>query len=107
MKETHFTEKISPILTKLTNYLGDKEFLVGTLSYADFIFYETASLLKHIFPAILTPQITSYSQRFENLPGIKEYFANPSLDLKIYVPPGVTFWKGVPWFKPIWSDCLS
>jgi len=35
-KETVFTEKLSPALLKLTGYLADKDFLVGSLSYADF-----------------------------------------------------------------------
>lgn len=60
IKEVYFIEKISPILTKLTTYLANKEFIVETISFADFIFYETLSFLRNIFPVIITPQIISY-----------------------------------------------
>jgi len=51
-------------------------------SYADFIFYELLSAFRHIFPASITPTLAAYIQRFEGLPGIKEYIANPSINLK-------------------------
>ena len=81
-KDEVFSEKVQGRITQITEYLGKKDFLAGTLSYADFIFYELLSAFRHIFPASITPTLAAYIQRFEGLPGIKEYIANPSINLK-------------------------
>lgn len=94
-KETVFAEKLSPSLVKLTDYLADKEFLVGSLSYADFLFYELLSYARAIFPNSITEKLAAYIKRFENLPGIKEYIAKPTVNLDHFLNPKYAVWSGI------------
>jgi len=93
-KDEVFAGKPHEILSKITAYLGNKNFLVDTLSYADFIFYELLSAFRHIFPTSITPTLAAYIQRFEALPGIKEYIAHPTINLKQF------FGKTAQWSGP-------
>ncbi|KAL4478046.1 hypothetical protein ABPG72_013485 [Tetrahymena utriculariae] len=93
-KDKVYNEKLSVGLKKLTDFLGNKEFLLGSLTYADFLFYETLSYYKHIFPQSITPTVANYLNRFQNLPGIKEYIAKPSVDLNAFLPPSKAAWHG-------------
>ncbi|EAR99883.2 glutathione S-transferase, amine-terminal domain protein (macronuclear) [Tetrahymena thermophila SB210] len=81
------------LLKKLVSFLGDKEFLLTTLTYADFLLYEILCYYKYIYPQAITPTLTAYMNRFENLPGIKQYIANPNINLKAFLPPFAT-WSG-------------
>jgi len=83
-KDQVFKDKIQEKITQLTEYLGKKDFLVGKLSYADFIFYEMLSAYQYLFPACITPTLATYIKRFESLPGIKEYIAHPTIDLRYF-----------------------
>jgi len=93
-KDEVYSTKLQGKLTDLTTHLGNKDFLAGTLSYADFIFYEILIPFRHIFPASITPTLAAYIQRFESLPGIKEYIANPSINLKNF------YGKTAQWIAP-------
>lgn len=59
-KEEIFAGKSQEILSKITAYLGNKNFLVGTLSYVDFIFYEILSVFRHVIPASITPTLAAF-----------------------------------------------
>ncbi|EAR99881.1 glutathione S-transferase, amine-terminal domain protein (macronuclear) [Tetrahymena thermophila SB210] len=82
------------LLKKLVSFLGDKEFLLSTLTYADFLLYEVLCYYKYIYPQAITPTLTAYMNRFENLPGIKQYIANPSINLKAFLPTFKSTWSG-------------
>jgi len=56
-KDEVFAAKMQGNYTKIVDYLGDKDFLVGTLSYVDFLLYEVLSAFRHLFPASITPGI--------------------------------------------------
>lgn len=73
LKDKVYTEKLELALKRITTYLGDKEFIVGTLTYADFVLYEILTIVGHIYPQSVTPKITAFISRFDNLPGIKQY----------------------------------
>jgi len=92
-KDEVFSTKLQVKLTNLTAYLSNKDFLAGTLSYADFIFYELLTAFRHVFPASITPTLAAYIQRFEALPGIKEYIANPSINLNHFYGK-TALWNG-------------
>ena len=79
------------MLTRLIEYLGNKDFLVGTLSYADFVFYEILNYFKYIYPTTITEKLTAYLKRFEELPGVKEYISHPTIDLNVFESG---FWTG-------------
>jgi glutathione S-transferase len=87
-------EKIASLYNKLVAYLGEKDFLVGTLSYSDFLFYELLSYFRYIYPASITPTVAEYINRFENLPGVKEYITNPNVNLKKFLNPYMAIWSG-------------
>lgn len=75
-------------------HLGENKYLTGTLTYADFLFYETITVIADVYPEVVTPAITAFIHNFENLPGIKEYIAKPTVNLKVYFPPGKAAWSG-------------
>jgi len=93
-KDKVFADKLKVLFTNLTTYLGNKDFLVGTLTFADFLFYEILCYYKYIYPAALTATLTAYINRFENLPGIKEYIAKNTELLKNFMPPNKAVWSG-------------
>ncbi|KAL4432936.1 hypothetical protein ABPG74_014450 [Tetrahymena malaccensis] len=94
LKDKLYTDKVELFVKRLVAYLGDKEYLIGTLTYADFIFYEALSYIRHIYPQAITATLTAYINRFENLPGIKEYIAQHVQELKVFLPPGKATWFG-------------
>lgn len=94
IKDKVFAEKLSVLFQRLVDYLGKKDFLVGTLSYADFLFYEVLSYYRHIYPATQTETVTAYIHRFENLHGIKEYIGKNAQALKVFMPPNKAVWSG-------------
>lgn len=68
--------------------------MVGTLSYADFVFYELLNYYKHIFPASITETLAAYILRFENLHGVKEIIAKNEGILTVFMPKGHAIWSG-------------
>ena len=60
-------------------FLGDKQFLLGSLTVADFGMYEVLRVLrawnKDIFDDV--PKLVAYIKRFEALPTIKAYLESP------------------------------
>jgi len=60
-------------------FLGDKQFLLGSLTVADFGMYEVLRVLrawkKDIFNDL--PKLVAYIERFEDLPTIKAYLESP------------------------------
>ncbi|EAR88421.1 glutathione S-transferase, amine-terminal domain protein (macronuclear) [Tetrahymena thermophila SB210] len=94
VKEKVYTEKVEYMFKKLTNFLGNKLFLLERLTYADFHFYELVNRVQYIYPQAMTAALTAYLKRFENLPGIKEYIANPNINLKAHLPGFMATWTG-------------
>jgi len=73
------TDVANPTLRSLQNYLGNKNFICGSLTIADFVLYERIDVASLMFPGKLDsyPQLKAYKQRFENLDAIKSYRNSP------------------------------
>lgn len=73
---------IAAKLPAIVTFLGDKKFLVGeSETYVDFYFYEVIQLAVHCLqPELFTlfPTVGAYAGRVADLPGLKEYLADPS-----------------------------
>ena len=76
--QKEFTEKVLPRLTVVAKHLGENDFLVGKLSILDFSFAEFLGplLIQDGDWLASLPNLKKYSERFNNLPGIKEYNAS-------------------------------
>ncbi|EAR99882.2 glutathione S-transferase, amine-terminal domain protein (macronuclear) [Tetrahymena thermophila SB210] len=66
-------EKGQIFLNQLTDFLGDKQFLLGHLSLADFLFYEALTYYQVLHSQSITQRHEEYMHQFESLPGIKQY----------------------------------
>ena len=76
--QKEFTEKVLPRLTVVAKHLGENDFLVGKLSILDFSFAEFLGglLIQDGDWLASFPNLKKYYERFNNLPGIKEYNAS-------------------------------
>ena len=66
-------------LASLSKYLGTNDWLVGnSLTVADFVIYERLAVLHKLEASIFDAHsnLQQYLQRFEALPGVKEYLAS-------------------------------
>ena len=65
----------------IVNFLGDKEFLTGTLSMVDFMLYEAIETVlglchdKRIFTTY--PKLEAFHNRMKALPAFAAYLASP------------------------------
>jgi len=73
-----YLDDLVPKLKKFSDFLGDKEFITGDLSYADFAFAESLDSHLEFEPTVLDnfENLKLYLQRFYSLPGIAEYKAS-------------------------------
>ena len=75
-------KKIDEKLTPILKFLGDKKFLVGeNETYMDFYFYEVCQFAVNVLqPELFTlfPTTKTYCENVANLPGLKEYLADPN-----------------------------
>tara|TARA_B110000285_G_C14841857_1_gene475746 strand:+ start:492 stop:743 length:252 start_codon:yes stop_codon:yes gene_type:complete len=70
------------MLPPIVKFLGDKKFLVGeNETYMDFYFYEVLQMAYYVLqPELWTqfPTLKTYCDNVANLPGLKEYLADPN-----------------------------
>ena len=87
-------EVLSKKLDYISKYLGDKEFLQGNLTINDFIFNECLwSAFLYMKDKIFEhyPNLKAYTERFNNLKGVKEQLEkNKNL---IWIPPHIPLMK--------------
>ena len=87
-----FDEKIKPKLLTILKFLGDKNWLLGYLTFADFRFQELVHFVKHLFPKHFCNIGKAYLERFEALPGIKEFYAKAENANLPFVPTNFGNW---------------
>jgi len=93
-KEGDFTELAKgiektcvPKLFLLSKHLGDREWLIGKITYPDFLFFRTLGLLSMNGNWLEKfPNLDLFLQRFKDLPAIKAYLASDR-NLKIPIMP--------------------
>jgi len=85
--QKEFNEKVLPRLTLVAKHLGENDFLIGKLSILDFSFSEFLGglLLQDGDWLASLPNLKKYYDRFNILPGIKEYNASGRAPL-VYFP---------------------
>jgi glutathione S-transferase len=73
-----FNEKVLPRMTLVSKHLGENDFLAGKLSLLDFSFAEMLGgvLLQDGDWLGSLPNLKTYFERVNNLPGLKEYNAS-------------------------------
>ncbi len=79
--ETTLNEKIHPKLKSIENFIGEKDFLTGTLTIADFFFFEVLNFILAAKPEALSSysRILKVHDRMANLSGVKEHIASGKL----------------------------
>ena len=77
-KAEYCTAIIEPMLNQLANFLGDKEWLTGSISYVDFMGYVMIDIMRQYTPQTMAkyPTLEKYLERFESLPAIKAYLSS-------------------------------
>jgi len=78
LKPEYITATLEPQLNLLVKFLGDKQWLTGSISYVDFYCYEILDWLRRFTPETIAkyPTIGKYLDRFEALPAIKAYLSS-------------------------------
>lgn len=77
--KVEFLEKLPSVLRMWSDYLKDKQYLMGSsVTHPDFILYEAFSVLKYLDPHCLDayPNLSAFQQRIESLPRIKAYMCS-------------------------------
>jgi glutathione S-transferase len=77
-KEKTFTDKIKAKYDNVYKFLGDKDWLLGYLTFSDFKLSESINYLEAVFPEHYKeyPKFEAHRTRFNNLPEIKAYYAS-------------------------------
>ncbi|KAL4478036.1 hypothetical protein ABPG72_013475 [Tetrahymena utriculariae] len=94
IKEKLLNEKMQNMLDKIVKILGNQQYILGDLTYADFAFYEILNYYKQIYPQTINKQLQDYINNFESLSGIKEYLVLPDINLKQFLPSQFYTWSG-------------
>ena len=70
---------IVPHLQLLSKFLGSNQWLVGRLTYVDFMAYETFDIIRNFTPETFDkfPVLKEFMSRFESLEPIKKYMSSP------------------------------
>ncbi|KAL4432929.1 hypothetical protein ABPG74_014443 [Tetrahymena malaccensis] len=94
LRENYFAANISGLLNKVVDFLGQKDYLLDSLTYADFIFYDTIILLFYLYPQSKCQALIDYTKRFENIDGIKQYVETPHSYDKYFFHKIYASWSG-------------
>jgi glutathione S-transferase len=77
-KKIFLDETLPQHLQLLSQFLGHKEWLIGNITYVDFLAYETLDWMRQFSPKCLDkwPNLKQYLERFESLPAIAAYISS-------------------------------
>jgi glutathione S-transferase len=89
VKEKVFTDKIKPKLDNIQKFLGDKDWLMGYLTLADFKLAEPLNYVEGIWPDHFKeyPKLSVLKSRFNQLPEIQAYYAHEDYGKAPLMPP--------------------
>lgn len=95
-KEKVFQE-IKPKVDAVNNLLGDKDWLLGYITLADFKVAEAINYLEGIWPVHFKeyPKLVALRDRFNHLPEIEAYYKGEHSVKVPYLPPGKAKWTGL------------
>mmetsp|Transcript_72175 Transcript_72175/g.83848 ORF Transcript_72175/g.83848 Transcript_72175/m.83848 type:complete len:221 (+) Transcript_72175:20-682(+) len=92
IRDTVLVEKVAPHLDKLSKYLGDKEFPLGYLTWADFKVFYALDIIHRMNAEFLAkwPSLEKYHQRINN-DNVKAYRKSEGYPRLLSSPSYVTF----------------
>ena len=95
VRDDFLNEKIAPFMTKLSKHLGEKEYLIGYLTYVDFEAFNAIDVLTRMSPEFIAkwPNLQKFHERFNNSEGIKAYRKSENYP-KLVGPPTFLVWTG-------------
>lgn len=95
VRDETLKEKATPFLDKLSKNLGDKEYPLGYLTWADFHLFNTLDVIRRMSPEFLAKwaNLEKYWERFNNSDGISTYRKSERYP-KLFAPPGYFTWTG-------------
>ncbi|KAL4478037.1 hypothetical protein ABPG72_013476 [Tetrahymena utriculariae] len=94
LRENYFASNISGLIKKTVDFLGQKQFLLDSLTYANFIFYDTIILLFYLYPQSKCQALIDQAKRFENIDEIKQYAEIPHSQDKVFFYKIYASWSG-------------
>ena len=81
----------------ISKLLGDKEYLLGSPTFADFVLFALVGLQNKIVAALKIDSVTgkyanllTHAQRLKELPGVKEYINSDAAKARPFLPPSYT-----------------
>eukprot|EP00331_Platyophrya_macrostoma_P011390 CAMPEP_0176420066 /NCGR_PEP_ID=MMETSP0127-20121128/8399_1 /TAXON_ID=938130 /ORGANISM="Platyophrya macrostoma, Strain WH" /LENGTH=220 /DNA_ID=CAMNT_0017800619 /DNA_START=32 /DNA_END=694 /DNA_ORIENTATION=- len=91
-RDTYLAEKVGPLFDKLSKYLGEKEFPIGYLTWADFRVFFALDMVHRMNPEFLAKwsNLDKYHQRINN-DTVKAYRKSPGYPKLLASPEYVTF----------------
>lgn len=95
VRDEVLNEKIAPLLTKLSKNLGEKEFSLGYLTWADFLVFTQVDLIRRMNPEFLAkwPNLEKYWERINSNEGIQAYRKSEKYP-KLFISPDFVTWTG-------------
>ena len=95
IRDDYLNEKLTPFFTKLSKNLGDKEYPVGYLTWADFEVFAFVDVIRRMSQEYVAkwPNLEKYWERFSNNEGIKAYCKSENYP-KLLGPPTFLVWTG-------------
>jgi len=92
IKVEKLKETVDPLLAKLSSKLGDQEYLIGYITYVDFIAFYFCEMLQRMNAPTLEayPNLVKLVERFNNNENIKAYKASDRYN-KGFLPPSAGF----------------
>jgi glutathione S-transferase len=98
--QEHFKSKRDFLERKfgdIAKFLGEKEFVLGYITYADFVLAGLLLLQRKIAAALKTDSIDAkfanlknHADRVYSLPGVKEYVLSDAAKARLFLPPSLT-----------------
>ena len=95
IRDDYLNEKLTPFFTKLSKNLGDKEYPVGYLIWADFEVFAFVDVIRRMSQEYVAkwPNLEKYWEKFSNNEGIKAYRKSENYP-KLLGPPTFLVWTG-------------
>lgn len=95
VRDEVLNEKIAPLLAKLSKNLGEKEFPLGYLTWADFLVFTQVDLIRRMNPEFLAkwPNLEKYWERINSNEGIQAYRKSEKYP-KLFISPDFVTWTG-------------
>ena len=95
VRDQTLNEKVAPFLDKLSKNLGEKEYFLGYLTWADFYAFTFMDLIRRMNLEFFAKwsKLEKYWERINNNEGIQAYRKSERYP-KLFLPPTMATWSG-------------